>query len=208
MVTTIPYRITGRELIQTLDNWECIINFRVNLIACGGTALTLLGIKESTKDIDLIVPIHKQHVRLMSFLWSLGYEEKGGGLVHPDDPFFIYQFWAGNRVFTTDLLHSPLDPGRNISVKKWSHIYLGTLNLIDLFITKLFRGTLSDIDDCVAAYSISKIDPEELLEKYAEAAKYDINPDKMMQNFLHFAQVLFEKKIVRKTFVEKIKSHA
>jgi len=30
------------------------MNFRVHLIACGGTALTLLNIKESTKDITLL----------------------------------------------------------------------------------------------------------------------------------------------------------
>jgi len=141
MTISSKFRITSGELMQTLDNWEQIINFRVNLIACGGTALTLLGIKDSTKDIDLIVPIHKEYLRLMPFLHSLGYQEKGGGLIHPDDPHFIYQFWAGNRVFTTDLLHSLLEQTRNITIKKWPHIYLGALNLIDLITTKLFRGT-------------------------------------------------------------------
>jgi hypothetical protein len=204
MVTVSKYRVTAKELIQTIDNWERLINFRVNLIGCGGTALTLLGIKDSTKDIDFIVPLVKEHERLMKFLRSLGYEEKGNGLAHPDDPYFLYQFWVGNRVFTTDLLDSPMDPGRNIFVKKWKRIYLGALNLQDLIITKVFRGMQVDVDDCVAAFVKFEIDPQSLLKRYAEAAKYDLNPEKMMQNFIVFSEALLEKGVITRDFLEKV----
>jgi hypothetical protein len=207
MVTASKYRITGRELIQTIDNWEHLINFKVNLIGCGGTALTLLEIKDSTKDIDFIVPVVKEYERLMKFLQSLGYEEKGGGLAHPDDPYFLYQFWVGNRVFTTDLLDPPLDPGKNIPIKKWRHIYLGALNLQDLIITKMFRGMQVDVDDCVAVFAISEIDPEELLKRYAETAKYDLNPEKMIQNFNVFAEALLEKGVVTHGFLKKVAAY-
>ena len=207
MVTASKYRITGRELIQTIDNWEHLINFKVNLIGCGGTALTLLEIKDSTKDIDFIVPVVKEYERLMKFLQSLGYKEKGGGLAHPDDPYFLYQFWVGNRVFTTDLLDPPLDPGKNIPIKKWRHIYLGALNLQDLIITKMFRGMQVDVDDCVAVFAISEIDPEELLKRYAETAKYDLNPEKMIQNFNVFAEALLEKGVVTHGFLKKVAAY-
>ena len=207
MVTDSKYRITGRELIQTIDNWEHLINFKVNLIGCGGTALTLLEIKDSTKDIDIIVPVGKEYERLMKFLRSLGYEEKGGGLAHPDDPYFLYQFWVGNRVFTTDLLDSPLDPGKNIPIKEWGHIYLGALNLQDLIITKMFRGMQVDVDDCVAAFATSEIDSEELLKRYAEAAKYELNPEKMIQNFIVFVEALLEKGLVTHSFLEKVAAY-
>lgn len=207
MVSESKYRITGRELIETIDNWEHLISFKVNLIGCGGTALTLLEIKESTKDIDMIVPVQNEYERLMTFLRTIGYEEKGNGLAHPDDPFFLYQFWVGNRVFTTELIDSPLDPGRNIPIKKWRHIYLGALNLQDLIITKMFRGTQVDIDDCVTAFAVSKMDPEALLERYAEAAKYDLNPEKMMANFIIFAEAIVEKSMVNQSFLEKTASY-
>ena len=194
-------------MLETIDNWEHLINFRVNLIGCGGTALTLLAIKDATKDIDLIVPVPRQYEKLMKFLRALGYEEKGGGFVHSDDPYFSYQFWSGNRVFTTELLNFPLDPGRNIVIKKWRHIYLGALNLQDLIITKMFRGTQLDVDDCVAAFATSEIDPEELLKRYAEAAKYDLNPEKMIQNFIVFAEALSEKGVVTRSFVEKVEAY-
>jgi hypothetical protein len=56
MIGSKKYRISGIDLLDTLENWDSLMNFRVRMIACGGTALTLLNIKESTKDIDLIVP--------------------------------------------------------------------------------------------------------------------------------------------------------
>ena len=207
MVKAIKYRITGMELIETIDNWEHLINFKVNLIGCGGTALTLLKIKDSTKDIDMIVPVQKEYERLMTFLQSIGYQEKGNGLAHPDDPNFQYQFWTGNRVFTTELLDSPLEPDKNILIKKWKHIYLGALNLQDLIITKMFRGTQVDLDDCVAAFAASKMNPEALLERYAESAKYDLNPEKMMMHFIIFTEALAEKGLVNKSFLEKAASY-
>jgi hypothetical protein len=181
------------------------MNFRVHLIACGGTALTLLKIKDSTRDIDFTVPMHKEYDRLMKFLGDLGYEENGGGFAHHDDPNFIYQFWRGKKVFTTDLLDSPLDPGNHIPIKRWSHIYLAALNLTDLIITKMFRGTSVDRDDCIAAFATEKVNAEKLLERYSETARYDLNPEKMMKNLVYLAEGLRELKLVSDKFLEKVR---
>jgi hypothetical protein len=197
------YRLSDEDLLATLDNWDSLMNFRVRLIACGGTALTLLKIKDSTKDIDFTVPVAKEYERLMKFLRDLGYEEQGGGLAHDDDPNFIYQFWCGNKVFTTNLLDSPLEPGKHIMVKRWSHIYLGALNLTDLIITKMFRGTPVDRDDCIAAFATGQVNAEQLLERYSEAARYDLNPGKMMKNFVYLAEGLRELELISDEFLEK-----
>ena len=205
MGPSIQYRLSANSLLDTLDNWNSLMNFRVHLIACGGTALTLLKIKDSTRDIDFAVPVHKEHERLMKFLGDLGYEEKRGGLAHDDDPNFIYQIWRGNKVFTTDLLDSPLDPGNHILVKRWSHIYLAALNLTYLIITKMFRGTPVDRDDCIAAFATGQVNAVELLERYSEAARYDLNPEKMMKNFVYLAEGLHELKLVSDEFLEKVR---
>jgi hypothetical protein len=199
------YRLNANDLLDTLDNWNSLMNFRVHLIACGGTALTLLKIKDSTRDIDFTVPMHKEYDRLMKFLGDLGYEEKGGGFAHDDDPNFIYQFWRGKKVFTTDLLDSPLDPGNHIPIKRWSHIYLAALNLTDLIITKMFRGTSVDRDDCIAAFATGKVNAEKLLERYSETARYDLNPEKMMKNLVYLAEGLRELKLVSDKFLEKVR---
>jgi hypothetical protein len=199
------YRLSANDLLDTLDNWNSLMNFRVHLIACGGSALTLLKIKDSTRDIDFTVPMHKEYDRLMKFLGDLGYEEKGGGFAHDDDPNFIYQLWRGKKVFTTDLLDSPLDSGNHIPIKRWSHIYLAALNLTDLIITKMFRGTSVDRDDCIAAFATGKVNAEKLLERYSETARYDLNPEKMMKNLVYLAEGLRELKLVSDKFLEKVR---
>ena len=91
-------------------------------------------------------------------------------------------------------------------IRKYRHIYLGALNLVDLIITKMFRGTSTDLDDCVAVFSTGEVDAEELLERYSEAALYDINPEKMIQNFIIFVEELALKRLVNDDFLRKVRS--
>lgn len=202
------YRIDSDHLIRTLDNWDKLMRFRVKLIACGGSALTLMGIKESTKDVDFTVPVERDHNRLLKFLAALGYQEKGGGWAHPDDPYLLFQFWRGNRVFTTDLLNSPLEAGRHVMIKKWHHIYLGALNLVDLITTKMFRGTSVDIEDSIAAFATGQVDADLLFHEYSRAAGYHLNPEKMMQNFSRMVERLHARKFVGDDFLEKVRAKA
>jgi len=206
MASTYKYRLTGDDLMLTLENWNSLMNFNTRLIACGGAAMTLLNIKESTKDIDFVVPVENEFKRLMKFLNQIGYHDAGGGLHHPDDPNFIYQFWSGNQIFTTKLLDPILDQGKHIVVKEWRHIYLGAINLMDLIITKMFRGTSVDISDCIAVFMTGEIDAEQLLARYRKAAQYDLNPDKVMKNFIYFIEKLFEKQMVGDEFFKKVRS--
>jgi hypothetical protein len=46
-----------------------------------------------------------------------------------------------------------------------------------------------------------------LLKRYTEAAKYDLNPEKMIQNFSVFAQALLEKGLVNHHFIEKVAAY-
>ena len=52
-------RINKENLFNVLSDWNVFLNKDVHLIACGGTAMTLLNVKPSTKDIDLLVPIQR-----------------------------------------------------------------------------------------------------------------------------------------------------
>ncbi len=55
------YRLGKEVLMQELAAWDGFLARKIHLIACGGTALTLLGVKDSTKDIDLLVPEISEH---------------------------------------------------------------------------------------------------------------------------------------------------
>jgi len=200
--------VTSDELLKTLETWDDLMDFRISLIACGGTAMTLLGIKESTKDVDCIVPIPKQYGKLLRFLKRMGYHEseKVNGWEHPEDPSFVFQFWPGNRVFTTGLLDSPLEKGKHILIKRYRHIYLGALNLIDLIITKMFRGTSTDLEDCVMIFRIGEVSPDDLCQRYSETASYDVNPSRMMQHLTSLLEELSSRQLVNEHFLERVRS--
>ena len=59
----MEYRVTADELRQTLASWDALFPGRgkIRLVACGGTALSLLGYKESTKDVDFLVPNEQEY---------------------------------------------------------------------------------------------------------------------------------------------------
>ena len=64
----MEYRLTKNDLLNTLVGWSKFINRKVRLIACGGTAMTLLDVKASTKDIDFMVPDDKEYIYVVEIL--------------------------------------------------------------------------------------------------------------------------------------------
>jgi len=74
----MEYRIDKQGLLDRISAWDSFLKRKVHLIACGGTALTLLGVKDSTKDIDLLVPGEDEHDYLVNILKQLGYKSASG----------------------------------------------------------------------------------------------------------------------------------
>ena len=177
------YRTNKDALYNTLSIWNGFLGRKIHLIACGGTALTLLGIKDSTKDIDLIVPRETEHSYLIKTLRDIGYKQVTEHGWSSED-LFIFDIFKGNYVYTTALLESPLDEGNHILIKELSSLYLGVLNDYDLIISKLFRGTEIDFDDCLALIRHRKgsIDLDKLKRRYRETASYDISETKLIMN--------------------------
>ena len=75
-------RINKQKLFNNIGLWDGFLKRKVSLIACGGTALTLLDIKDSTKDIDLIIPKEDEYDYLIKGLESV----VGGSFEFCDDP--------------------------------------------------------------------------------------------------------------------------
>ena len=187
----MEYRIDKQGLLDALGAWNGFLKRKVNLVACGGTALTLLDIKASTKDIDLLVPETDEYNYLLKILKDLGYSSASGSGWARDDGF-TFDLFRGKSVHTTELLESPLDKGNNIPVKEFSYIYLGVLNYYDLLISKLFRGTSVDMDDCMTLMKAKKaeIDIGRLSRRFKETASYDVSEDKVNNNLEHFMRLL------------------
>lgn len=187
----MEYRIDKEGLLDRISAWDGFVKRRVHLIACGGTALTLLGVRASTKDIDLIVPEITEHDYLIGILKQLGYKSASGwGWARGEG--FIFDLFRGKAVHTTDLLESPLEKGNHILIKEFTHIYLGALNYYDIIITKLFRATALDIDDCLSLVrrKRSEIDLQRLQGRFRETAAYDVSEEKVNKNLEHFLKIL------------------
>ena len=184
-------RIDKQGLLVEIGAWDSFVGRRINLIACGGTAMTLLRIKDSTKDIDLIVPSPGEYSYLIKKLKDLGYRQTTG-VGWSREGGFNFDLFPGNKAHTTELIESPLEAGNNILVKEFSKIYLGVLNHYDLIISKLFRGQPVDFEDCLALARArqSEIDWGKLDNRYRETVLCNISEERMLINLESFQQKL------------------
>lgn len=188
----MEHRLTKDDLLSTLSAWNKFLKRKVHLIACGGTALTLIGVKDSTKDVDFMVPVGTERSYLISVIKDLGYYSVTGWGWKRKGEEYIFDLFQGNKIHTTELVESPLKSGNNIALLELSNLYVGILNYYDLLITKLFRGDLVDIEDCLmlVRYKKGQIDMEKLRKRFLETAKYDISEERCKATLKHFLKVV------------------
>jgi len=187
----MEYRLNKERLLEELAVWNGLLKRRVRLIACGGTALTLLGIKPSTKDVDLIVPEPREHDYLTKLLKDLGYKPvTGAGLSR--DGIFIFDLFRGNRVHTTELIEPVLNQENHLIAKEFSLLYLGVLNYYDILISKLFRATSVDVEDCLLLFKAKRgeIDADKFISRFRATASFDVSTESVVKNLEHFLSVL------------------
>lgn len=193
----MDYRINKQKLFDILGQWNAFCRRKIHLIACGGTALTLLDIKNSTKDVDFIIPIEAEYKYLIKVLKDLGYQRTTGSGWQRNDDVFIFDLFPGKRIHTTELMESPLNKGNHELIKRFSYLYIGVLNYYDLIVSKLFRGTNVDCEDCLGLVKARKdeIDIKHLESHLKKTAKYDISEKRIIRNLQHFISLIKEAKI-------------
>ncbi len=181
----INYRMGIDALYERFEAWNGYLTGRARLIACGGTALTLLGFKDSTKDVDLMIPDEREYDSFIRMLQALGYRQVGGRSWRSDsDSLFILDIFRGNFIHTTELVESPLIEGNHTLIREYSRIYLGVLNDYDLITSKLLRGTSVDFDDCRALVEgrHGALDMVRLAERFRETALGYPGEDRVLKN--------------------------
>lgn len=188
----MEYRLNKEDLLKTMAAWNGFFKKKVRLIACGGTAMTLLGVKESTRDVDFMVPVDEEYRYLIKILEQLGYVPvSGSGWKRPNE-LYIFDLFKGKSIHTTELLDSPLGDGHHSLIKEFTHLYIGVLNDHDLMISKLFRCSSIDVEDCVMLVRArqKRIDLDVLRTRFKETAQYDVAEEKMMGHWAYFEKVL------------------
>ena len=193
----MEYRLDKNSLLKILEQWQPFLKKKVHLIACGGTAMTLWDVKPSTKDVDFMVPNVSEHKYLINILKDLDYEPVTAyGWLRKGD-VFRFDLFPGKRIHTTELIESPMEPGRHRLLKEYSRLYIGILNEYDLISSKLMRGTGVDYEDCLMLVKVrhEHIDIELLKSHFCELASYDIAEDRIIGNIDRFIERLREEKL-------------
>ena len=191
----MEYRLDKDRLLDIMGEWNRFLKRKVHLIACGGTAMTLIGVKPSTKDVDFIAPEVREHDYLTKQLKMLGYKQATGSGWKRQGEGFQFDIYRGNRIHTTDLQNSPLEEGRHSILMEFSHLYIGILNDYDLISSKLMRGTRVDFEDCLRLAEVrqEEIDIERLIHHFHEMVGYDVAEYRLMPNIDHFLLLLRKK---------------
>ena len=195
------YRLDKEDLLATIAVWnDYLKKKKIHLIACGGTALTLLNIKDTTKDIDFIIPEEEEYDYLIKVLQELGYKPASGVGWKREGEEYIFDLFRGKKVHTTELLESPLKGCNNTVLEEFSNIYIGILNHYDIIISKLFRGDGVDFEDCLQLVKSKKdqIDLEVLKKRFLETSSYNISEDRINKHLESFLKIVEKEKIYGK----------
>lgn len=190
----VKYRLSQKQLLEILEGWNHYLRRKVHLIACGGTTMTLLGVKASTKDVDFMTPEIGEHCYLIKQIKKLGYSQvTHSGWERPGE-LFRFDLFSGNRIHTTELLESPLGEGRHTRLIEFSRLHIGILNDYDLIASKLMRGTQVDFDDCLMLTKAhrEKLDIDHLVEHYREMVSYDVSEQRIGSHIDLFIKILKE----------------
>ena len=185
----MKYRLDKKDVVEKIRTWNGFLRRKIHLIACGGTALTLIGVKDSTKDIDFIVPKKSDYKYLTGILNDLGYKPVSGWGWSRGDPY-IFDLFPGKKVHTTELLESPLNEKNHQLIKEFSRIYIGVLNYYDLIISKLIRGDTVDFQDCLSLIKARKeeINLNILTKRFRNTSQYDVAEERVNESLKYFLE--------------------
>lgn len=166
-----------QRLLEFLGELDEEVEEDITLVAAGGTAMTLLGLKKSTMDIDFTIP--EEHVKI--FESALKRTPHG----------FKIDYWPGGTVFSQTLPDDYLK--KSIPVKtKLRRIRLMALHPIDIVATKIGRldeRDLQDIRACVEKYGLKK----EQIKERAENVEYVGHEQTYQSNLQHVMKRFYKR---------------
>lgn len=159
--------IDKQELIAWLSERESLLARKIEIVAVGGTAMTLLGLKASTIDIDFCIS-EKDKAEFEKTL----------------DKRFKVDIFINGYIFSEQLPQDYAKKAKEILVRQ--KLIVKALDPLDIIITKTARLNARDEEDIeILAKYVKK---EELIERF-EAVVKTYAGDETMYRY-HFSIVL------------------
>lgn len=166
------------DLLKFIENTDKEISEEIILVAVGGTAMNLLNLKESTKDIDFCTKTKKQ---------------KDIFVKATKDSKFKIDIWYDGYIFTLQLPEDYIEKSK--LYKKYKKIELRTLNPIDIILTKTARLNQRDIEDIKTLLNKQKIKKQDITERFNQIKKSIPGSEKEYQeNFNLILKEFFNEK--------------
>lgn len=138
--------LDNTQLLDFLSVLDEDLGRKITLVAVGGTAMTLLKAKASTRDVDFTIP-------------GEFYEEFQRALKEVPHGFEV-QCWHDGAVFVNMLPEDYLKRSRPIKTRL-KNIKLCALHPVDIVVTKVGRlneRDVEDIESCIKKFRLKKED--------------------------------------------------
>lgn len=172
MIMAYSKNETGTKMLfQLLESLSQYADEKIQMYALGGTALTILGIKPSTLDIDINIDSEKQYKYLCKIFEQIGFK-RAGVIRWITQEGMAFDLFHGSNILGTDLLPDCLEISK--FAKSFGNIELYSLSLYDIIISKLARGDSRDFIDIKNILEKEKIDIKKLVERYRKTMEISI----------------------------------
>ncbi|MBT5021712.1 hypothetical protein HOK51_08650 [Candidatus Woesearchaeota archaeon] len=164
-------RINTNRLFNLIKSISSFVDREIFFYALGGTALTLLNIKNSTLDVDINIESEKDYLYVCELFDQIGFK-KSGPIRWISQEGIAFDIFHGSYILGTDLLHDCLNKSKFI--ESFGKIKLYALNPLDIIISKLARGDDRDFEDIKSIFKSEKIDLKELVDRYKKTMETSI----------------------------------
>ncbi|MBR9692174.1 hypothetical protein GOV06_05315 [Candidatus Woesearchaeota archaeon] len=168
-------------LYDFLSRLNSSLKRKVRIVVIGGNALSFLGIKEHTKDVDVAISSTDRDVKQ----FCIDYKRKYGIPVH----FFV------DGLFKNIRIKDYFKNADSIDASEFENVELRLLNINDIILTKLNRYGAEDKEDLEKVLENTSIDRSQLDVRYRQYLKFYMGPkEEFMRNYAEFKKMLEEKK--------------
>ena len=144
--------ISKPDLTEYLDRIDKQLKQKITIVAVGGTAMTLHGLKESTKDVDFCVQTKED----WAAVHSAAKKVKSG---------FRLDLFSEGHIYILQLPEDYVSKSRLLKVR-FKHLEVRLLSPIDIILTKASRLNERDVEDIRALVTKKRVDKKKLIERY------------------------------------------
>ena len=163
------------DLLEVLNE---DLSKKITLVAVGGTAMTLLDLKDSTLDIDFTIPGCDK----------TEFEQ----VLKNNPPGYKVDRWSDGYLFCQFLPDDYLE--KSIKIKEFSKISLRALQPVDIIATKIGRLKESDVQDIELCIKKTNVSEAEIRERALLVLPTYVGPEGAYQYHLNLVIKMFFKK--------------